>query len=129
MGQTQSISGPARVAQSGNDRQQQQQATTVAPRQQPPPIVDGGDKKNNNNIVAMVESRSNPHEADAASHNFGQPEKVDGASKLVTDCRIQQRESLACIEENYHNKNEACAAQFEAYKRCRREEHERRPAW
>ena len=48
------------------------------------------------------------------------------ASKLVTDCRAQQMASLACIEENYHNKDAACASYFDAYKRCRREEHERK---
>ena len=48
------------------------------------------------------------------------------ASKLSTDCRKEQRASLACIEENYTNKNEACAVHFEAYKACRRKEHERK---
>mmetsp|Transcript_26786 Transcript_26786/g.57558 ORF Transcript_26786/g.57558 Transcript_26786/m.57558 type:complete len:151 (-) Transcript_26786:1317-1769(-) len=97
------------------------------------------------NIAAMIESRSNPSDADAASHNFGQPirpphynassstsaisnkdKKKIGASKLVTDCGIQQRASLACIEENYQNKDVACMAYFEEYKKCRREEHERK---
>jgi hypothetical protein len=53
-------------------------------------------------------------------------DKTGGASKLHTDCRIQQRASLACIEENYQNKDQACAAYFEAYKKCRKEEHERK---
>ena len=48
------------------------------------------------------------------------------ASKLSTDCRKEQRASLACIEENYTNKNEACAVHFETYKACRRKEHERK---
>jgi len=72
------------------------------------------------------------------SHNFGQPrhplrkatqnspEGKTGASKHVTDCRQQQRESLRCIEENYTNKDKACVPFFEAYKKCRREEHERK---
>ena len=48
------------------------------------------------------------------------------ASKLSTDCSKEQRASLACIEENYTNKNEACAVHFETYKSCRRKEHERK---
>ena len=78
--------------------------------------------------MMTIESRSNPPPDDAASHNFGQPrgDKTGGASKLVTDCRIQQRASLACIEENYHNKDVACSTFFDAYKKCRREEHERK---
>ena len=78
--------------------------------------------------AAMIESRSNPSPDDAASHNFGQPwgDKTGGASKLVTDCRVQQRASLACIEENYQNKDMACSRFFDAYKKCRREEHERK---
>ena len=71
----------------------------------------------------------NESSVSSSSHNFGQPilpDKTGGASKLHTDCRIQQRASLACIEENYQNKGQACAAYFEAYKKCRREEHERK---
>lgn len=76
---------------------------------------------------------------DAVAHNFGQPMRPphhsstsaindckSGASKQHTDCRVEQRASLACIEENYQNKDQACVKYFEAYKRCRREEHERK---
>lgn len=49
-----------------------------------------------------------------------------GASKQVTDCRIEQRASLACIERNYSNKDMACARYFEEYKKCRKAEHERK---
>ena len=49
-----------------------------------------------------------------------------GASKQVTDCRIEQRASLACIEQNYSNKDMACAKYFEEYKKCRKAEHERK---
>lgn len=49
-----------------------------------------------------------------------------GASKQETDCRIQQRASLACIEQNYANKDWACATYFEEYKKCRKAEHERK---
>ena len=128
MGQKQSVPHAGvvpGVAQSGND-----QESTTPPQKSPPiqPIIA------NKSIAAAVESRSNPSAADAANHNFGQPlhrsststDEKSGASKLVTDCRVQQRASLACIEENYHNKNEACAGFFEAYKKCRREEHERK---
>jgi len=49
-----------------------------------------------------------------------------GASKQVTDCRIEQRASLACIEQNYSNKDMVCARYFEEYKKCRKAEHERK---
>jgi len=135
MGQTQSVpsteSPSVSKNESSNDHEHQNQA---APQ----------------NIAAMVESRSNPFEADgdAASHNFGQPMRPPhhenatsstssstsaiagmekrGASKLLTDCGIHQRASLACIEENYQNKDLACMAYFAEYKNCRREEHERK---
>mmetsp|Transcript_24105 Transcript_24105/g.51112 ORF Transcript_24105/g.51112 Transcript_24105/m.51112 type:complete len:146 (+) Transcript_24105:124-561(+) len=88
-------------------------------------------------IATQIESRANPSPQDAASHNYGQPLRSattsspsghdeKSASQHVTDCRKQQRASLACIEENYLNKNEACADFFAAYKMCRKEEHERK---
>jgi len=46
--------------------------------------------------------------------------------KQYTDCSVQQRASLACIEENYQNKDVACAAFFADYKTCRKAEHERK---
>ena len=82
------------------------------------------------------------HNNEESPHNFGQPirpphkkkatdqtekkNEKSGASKLVTDCRIQQRASLKCIEENYQNKDTACAEYFEAYKQCRRDEHQKK---
>ena len=81
------------------------------------------------------------HNNEESPHNFGQPirpphkkttdqtkkkNEKSGASKLVTDCRIQQRESLKCIEENYQSKDVACAEYFEAYKQCRRDEHQKK---
>ncbi len=81
------------------------------------------------------------HNNEERPHNFGQPirpphkkaanetEKKNektGASKLKTDCRVQQRASLKCIEENYENKDQACAEFFEAYKQCRRDEHQKK---
>ncbi|KAL7542734.1 hypothetical protein ACHAXR_012058 [Thalassiosira sp. AJA248-18] len=109
-----------------------QKLTALHPPQQQSNSTTNDSKR----MAAMIEKRSNPPEEDAASHNYGQPlrppsssaknKKSGGASKLVTDCRTQQRASLACIEENYQNKNQACAAYFEAYKKCRKEEHERK---
>ena len=78
---------------------------------------------------ANLEAKLNPSADDARSHNFGQPiqpKDAKGASKLKTDCRAEQRASLQCIEENYENKDQACAQFFENYKKCRREEHERK---
>jgi hypothetical protein len=81
------------------------------------------------------------HNNEERPHNFGQPNRPphkkaadetgkknekSGASKLRTDCRVQQRASLKCIEENYENKDQACAEYFEAYKQCRREEHQKK---
>mmetsp|Transcript_7612 Transcript_7612/g.11048 ORF Transcript_7612/g.11048 Transcript_7612/m.11048 type:complete len:135 (-) Transcript_7612:113-517(-) len=81
------------------------------------------------------------HNNEERPHNFGQPirpphkkaatetekkSEKSGASKLKTDCRVQQRASLKCIEENYENKDQACAEFFEAYKQCRRDEHQKK---
>jgi len=81
------------------------------------------------------------HNNEERPHNFGQPirpphkktadeiekkNEKSGASKLKTDCRVQQRASLKCIEENYENKDQACAKYFEAYKQCRRDEHQKK---
>lgn len=94
-------------------------------------------------VVSTNKSQSNAavkHNEEERPHNFGQPirpphkqvneadkkTEKSGASKLKTDCRVQQRASLRCIEENYENKDQACAKYFEAYKKCRREEHQRK---
>jgi hypothetical protein len=90
--------------------------------------------------AAPADSLISNHGTAAATYNddnFGQPmmppQKKGGnetennnVSKLMTDCRVQQRASLKCIEENYQNKNQACAEYFEAYKKCRRVEHQRK---
>lgn len=104
----------------------QKQSAPAAPL--PPSVAKETAAKEHSHIAAAIESRSDPSPDDAASHNFGQPwgDRTGGASKLVTDCRAQQRASLACIEENYQNKDRACAEYFDAYKKCRREEHERK---
>ena len=74
-------------------------------------------------VVSTNKTQSNAavkHNEEERPHNFGQPirpphKKVageieqktekSGASKLKTDCRVQQRASLRCIEENYENKD------------------------
>mmetsp|Transcript_2679 Transcript_2679/g.6094 ORF Transcript_2679/g.6094 Transcript_2679/m.6094 type:complete len:153 (-) Transcript_2679:319-777(-) len=142
MGQTQSVSPPTELP-GGVVKNDNQSPSTISREQQ-------------QKIAKMIESESNPSLEDSHSHNFGQPirpphhsssstsassssaspasttstitneDKSGGASKLITDCRIQQRASLSCIEENYHNKDEACRDFFAAYKLCRREEHERK---
>ena len=60
-------------------------------------------------------------------HNFGQPahpyQHVPG--KFATNCSQQHRESLECIERNYHDRSQ-CEAFFAAYKACRKAENERR---
>lgn len=110
------------------DRQnmgQNHSSASAAPASQPPPSTSST-------------STSKERVENDNSHNFGQPrhplqkatldspEGKTGASKHVTDCRQQQRESLRCIEENYTNKDKVCVPFFEAYKKCRREEHERK---
>merc|ERR1712160_102894 len=95
-------------------------ANGLAPHQNSQTATPDGD-------FADMERRSNPFPQDAASHNFGQPASSKrGASKQHTDCTAQQRASLACIEENYQDKNAACAEFFQAYKTCRKAEHERK---
>jgi hypothetical protein len=54
------------------------------------------------------------------------PCNKSGTSKQVTDCRVEQRASLACIEQNYATKDMACQKYFEEYKKCRKAEHERK---
>lgn len=129
MGQKQSVLTTPEITagSNGSSQQQQQHAHAIT--------------SNDNDTGAMIESRSNPPPEDASAHNFGQPilpphhsSSADastsiekrGASQLVTDCRVQQRASLSCIEENYDNKNVACAEYFVAYKNCRKEEHARK---
>ena len=81
------------------------------------------------NIAAEVEAQSNP--MDPNSHNDGQPlrENLDEAghqrSKFTTACAQQHRNSLECISDNYERK-ELCQPFFDAYKECRREEHQKK---
>mmetsp|Transcript_9519 Transcript_9519/g.20558 ORF Transcript_9519/g.20558 Transcript_9519/m.20558 type:complete len:143 (-) Transcript_9519:4693-5121(-) len=90
------------------------------------------------NIGTALERQSNPSSEDFRSHNFGQPmsaphslpadesDETLNKSKFITDCRVRHRASLQCIEENYENRQQACASFFDAYKQCRKEEHERK---
>ncbi|KAL3781549.1 hypothetical protein HJC23_000034 [Cyclotella cryptica] len=65
----------------------------------------------NVDIAAMIKSLANPPQEDSRSNDFGQPihpqSDAGAASKFITDCRVQQRASLQCIEENYENKDAA----------------------
>ncbi|KAL7552567.1 hypothetical protein ACHAWF_015807 [Thalassiosira exigua] len=101
-------------------------AATAAPASSP---VQTTAEERPEDVAAAIERRWQPPPSDAASHNFGQPARPGGggqASKQVTDCRREQRASLSCIEENYADKDRACAEFFEAYKSCRREEHRKK---
>jgi hypothetical protein len=100
-------------------------------RQSKPEVVNASSNQTETSKTPKpsFEASLNPSAEDARSHNFGQPirpSNAKDASKLKTDCRSQQRASLQCIEENYENKDIACAHLFEDYKKCRREEHERK---
>lgn len=89
--------------------------------------------KTNPSIAAAVDSRHNAFADDSTVHNKGQPtdeKSIDRRtgnqkSKFTTDCKQQHSNSLACIEDNYENKN-VCQPFFDAYKKCRYEEHQRK---
>merc|ERR1712071_701983 len=91
---------------------------------------DKGEKpfEKNPEIAAQIEHNASP---EPDQHNEGQPirqqlnDRGQQMSKMFTDCQIQQRESLKCIEENYTNKG-VCQPFFDAYKQCRHEEHKKR---
>jgi hypothetical protein len=110
----------------------------------PPAVNDSSTSASNNNSLLGQSAQTTSvlsHNNEERPHNFGQPirpphqkaaneiakrNEKSGASKLKTDCRQQQRASLKCIEENYENKDQACAEYFEAYKQCRRDEHQKK---
>jgi hypothetical protein len=89
--------------------------------------------KANPAIASQIESKHNTFANDPSAHNLGQPineNNIDAKtgnhkSKFTTDCKVQHSNSLNCIEENYENKG-VCEPFFEAYKKCRREEHQRK---
>jgi hypothetical protein len=84
--------------------------------------------KNSPEVNAKIDLISNPA---PDQHNAGQPihTNLDSSgkqrSKFATDCSTQHRASLACIEQNYGNKD-VCQNFFNDYISCRREEHERK---
>jgi hypothetical protein len=45
------------------------------------------------------------------------------ASKLQTDCKVQQMNSLQCIQDHYETKDVACRTYFDLYNECRKQEH------
>jgi|Transcript_3434 hypothetical protein len=81
-------------------------------------------------IRAKIYKDANP---EPDQHNGGQPlirttdKRGIQRSKFYTDCAKEHKESLACIEANYTNK-ELCQNFFDNYKSCRRLERERRLA-
>ena len=82
------------------------------------------------NIAAQIDAKNNPIENEN-QHNGGQPlrqnldETGHQRSKFITACANEHRNSLQCIEENYERK-EVCQPFFDAYKECRRLEHQRK---
>ena len=48
-----------------------------------------------------------------------------GASKMRTDCAHLAKESYRCLELHGQEDKDACAKHFEAYKNCRKKEHNR----
>lgn len=84
-------------------------------------------------IASQIDSKHNAFGDDASNHNLGQPinkNNIDGKtgnhkSKFTTNCQTEHANSLKCIEENYEDRS-ICQPFFEAYKTCRREEHQRK---
>jgi hypothetical protein len=78
-------------------------------------------------IAAQVERNSQP--IDDTQHNSGQPLRSNTdsqghqRSKFVTYCAEEHKNSLQCIENNY-NQKQICQPFFDAYKVCRKKEHE-----
>lgn len=65
-----------------------------------------------------------PHNSASSSDHPKASTKTE-ASKLVTDCSVEQRNSLQCIQDHLQDK-QICQPFFEAYKKCRAEENRRR---
>lgn len=63
------------------------------------------------------------------AHNQGQPKQApysreaSKAARFLTNCEAEHKDSLQCIERNYDNRG-ACEPFFEAYKTCRKAEHD-----
>ena len=92
--------------------------------------LDSAPIKNSAEVNNKIVQDSNP---EPDQHNLGQPirSSLDSEgkqrSKFATDCSIQHRASLECIEDNYVNRD-VCQPFFDAYITCRRDERERRLA-
>jgi len=91
------------------------------------------EQTNNAALIRRTEQEISPF-SDESQHIQGQALTVnldeDGKQRtqFLTDCSVQHRASLACIEEHYTDKQEQCSEFFDQYKQCRREETERRLA-
>ena len=78
-------------------------------------------------IAAQIEAKNSPD----GQHNEGQPirqnldETGQQRSKFMTACAKEHRNSLACIEDNYERRD-LCQPFFEAYKTCRKGEHQKK---
>mmetsp|Transcript_26539 Transcript_26539/g.40172 ORF Transcript_26539/g.40172 Transcript_26539/m.40172 type:complete len:118 (-) Transcript_26539:1111-1464(-) len=89
-------------------------------------------KKQQVSDYRRTEQEANPFAGTENQHKSGQPiipnldEDGKQRTKFATDCSVQHRASLACIEDNYTTKETKCQQFFQAYKQCRREERERR---
>ena len=73
---------------------------------------------NNTNIPSAPTSRIN-----IINHNNTNTLQ---ASQYQTDCSYEQRNSLQCINDNYDTKDITCQPYYQAYKDCRKIEHERK---
>lgn len=84
--------------------------------------------KNSSEVNAKIEKDANP---EPDQHNGGQPIRPEldiygkQRTKFATDCSLQHSASLHCIEDNYTNK-EVCQTFFDDYKKCRRDERQKR---
>lgn len=84
-------------------------------------------------IASQIDSKHNAFADDPSNHNLGQPiheNSIDSKtgkykSKFLTNCQTQHSNSLKCIEENYEDRS-ACQPFFDAYKKCRYEEHQKK---
>jgi len=105
-----------------------QQTTTP----KPPSSASSSNQDYNPIEGAKIEKLSNLPLEDQAFHNKGQPinQRVDEhgniRSKFMTACQEEHAASLKCIDDNYENKAFACKSFFDAYKKCKTVEHERR---
>lgn len=100
------------------------------------PTVNDIDPATGKAIKDKIRNDLNP--GTSLKHNSGRPKEApyastknddprDMAATYLTNCTIENRASLQCIERNYQNRA-ACNDFFQAYKDCRRKENEQRKA-